>query len=122
MLARLQPNELRAQLTSLYGAQDTAERNFNWWRDDTLELAARMQSLVEFYYDDTLVNDQLTPNFDRYTRARFNFEELANDISIQNGFYWAADTHGDWVRTMAELNESARRVDELVTRELEYRR
>jgi hypothetical protein len=40
---------------------------------------------------------------------------------VRNGFYWADDTHGDWVEWSRKLLDMAVAADALVTAELEGR-
>ncbi len=77
--------------------------------------------MVHLYSENEM--DRSSPLFvnEPVRRVEFDFEELRSNASIRNGFYWAMDTHSDWVlwtRRVTELAERAVAVmdEELATR------
>jgi hypothetical protein len=54
-------------------------------------------------------------------RARYDFDQMRARPEIRKGFYWAADTHSDWVEWSTVLLERARAADAAVTKELATR-
>ena len=91
-------------------------------RGPVLELSDRLNSRVEYYLDPNPKSptQQATPQ-DLSTRVRFDFAELSRDRYIKNGFYWAADTQGDWVNYMQQLVDTASDAQKIVAEELARR-
>jgi hypothetical protein len=86
------------------------------------ELENALQTLVEYYSDDTerVPSTTLAPGSEG-RRIRYDFEQLRSQPAIRNGFYWAEDTHSDWVEWSRRLLELAVTADAIVTKELQGR-
>lgn len=119
--ARLRSAELQKAVAELYATQAVVEANFSWWRQQPIQLENAFQPYVEYYSVGPRVKStDLHAEADE-ARARYDFDELRARPEIRNGFYWAADTHGDWVEWSTALLELARAADAAVTKELATR-
>jgi hypothetical protein len=124
MFARLKSEAVRRAISQLYAAQDGIQTNFSWWRESPLMLERELAAHVDYYAagetNGTLTVYSLDAS-EPTRRVRFDFDELARNPAIRNGFYWAEDTHKDWEEKVAGMIESAILADSLVSRELESR-
>ncbi len=111
MFARLSSEKLKRVIAELYATQDLVERNFSWWREDVMRLSDRLVSQVIYYSEDEQVTTNGLLLNEPLRRIEFDFDKLRQDPVIRNQFYWATDTHSDWVSwtsTLLELAEEAR--------------
>ena len=124
MFARLNSEAVRRAVSQLYSAQNGIESNFSWWRDTPIVLERELATHVEYYHGDdstgVLALNSLTTS-EPARRVRFNFDDLAGNPAIRNGYYWAEDTHKDWEESIAGLIDKAEFADSLVSRELASR-
>lgn len=109
VFARLGSRELKRTVSELYAAQETVERNFRWWRDGPEKLMQAYYPMVGFHRDES------------GRRARFDFDALRADPYVRAGYYWAVDTHDDWIRELSALRTAGREAQALVMEELEGR-
>lgn len=121
VFARLQSTELQKAVAELYATQAMVEANFAWWRQGPIELERDYQPYVEYYSVGPRVKSTDLRAKSDEAHARYDFEALRAHPAIRNGFYWAADTHGDWVEWSTQLLELARAADAAVTKELATR-
>jgi hypothetical protein len=120
--ARIDSIELQRAVGKLFATQATMEANFAWWRGPVLETEARMQPYVEYYAGSGVRVP--SPEFSadlQGDRVRFDFAQLRSHAEIRNGYYWAADTHADWVEWSTRVRALARDADAIVSRELAAR-
>jgi hypothetical protein len=110
MFARLSSDELKRAVSSLYAQEEMTQRNFAWWRDTPQQLMYDFERLIEYE------GEEPSPG------VRFDFDALRESRTIKNGFFWAADTHNDWIDKMEILVSAARNAEALVTAELRSRR
>lgn len=103
MFARLQPESLKSKVAELYATRATVDANFSWWRLHPLELSRDLDETVVFYSEGARATTNPLLLDEPVRRARFDFEALRADISLRNRFYWAEDTHSDWVHWTREL-------------------
>lgn len=103
MFARLRSEELKTAIAELYATHEQIQRNFSWWRNSTNELFSQLQQYVGPYSEEKPVSDGARMVEATVRRVEFDFEELQGEPSIRNGFFWAADTHNDWIRMTREL-------------------
>jgi hypothetical protein len=122
VFARLRSPELQRAVAELYATQPTVDANFSWWREQPTELEHALQSMVEYYSDETerVPSTVLAPGSEG-RRIRYDFEQLRSQPAIRNGFYWAEDTHSDWVEWSRRLLELAVAADAIVKKELQGR-
>ena len=121
VFARLRSTELQKAVAELYATQAKVEANFSWWRQKPIQLENAFQPYVEYYsVGQRVKSTDLRAEADE-ARARYDFDELRARTEIRNGYYWAADTHSDWVEWSTRLLELARAADEAVTKELAKR-
>ncbi len=108
MFARLESESLKRELANLYATHESVERNFSWWRSHVIRLSAHLDGAVSYYTEEGPLRDNFkTANEPTRRRVRFDFDTLSADREIRNGFYWAADTHDDWVEWTTILLETA---------------
>jgi hypothetical protein len=122
VFARLRSPEVQRVVSELYATQAAVDANFGWWREQPIQLETALQPFVEYYSDDT----QRVPSTSfavgtEGRRIRYVFQQLRSQPAIRNGFYWAEDTHGDWVDWSRKLLDMAVSADALVTAELKSR-
>jgi hypothetical protein len=115
MFARLRSEPLKRAIAALYSTQAVVESNFSWWRDSVEILTTELYEKVNLYSEDRM--DRSSPLFlnEPVRRVEFDFDTLRANTGIRNGFYWAADTHSDWVvwtRRITEMTEAAMAVME----------
>jgi hypothetical protein len=121
VFARLRSTELQKEVAELYATQAKVEANFSWWRQKPIQLENAFQPYVEYYsVGQRVKSTDLRAEADE-ARARYDFDELRARPEIRNGYYWAADTHSDWVEWSTRLLELARAADAAVTKELARR-
>ena len=118
--ARLKSPELQKAIAELYFTQDSVDANFSWWREQPGDVEKSIQPYVEYYSDRTRVKSTDLAAWGEM-RVKYDFDKLRAQREIRNGFYWAADTHGDWVEWSARLLELAKRADAAVMTELAAR-
>ena len=121
VFARLRSTELQKSVAELYATQAMVEANFAWWRQGPLELESAYQPYVEYYSVGPRVKSTDLRAKSDEAHARYDFAALRARPEIRNGFYWAADTHSDWVEWSTQLLELARAADAAVTKELATR-
>ena len=122
MFARLRSEGLKREIADLYAMQNMVDRNFSWWRDSVLDLGRSLDPLVEYYTEDATPSDNYPiSNEPSLRRVRFEFGVLRGNRAIRNGFYWAEDTHSDWVGLTRNLLEIAEASSVLLREELESR-
>lgn len=107
MFARLRSEKLKRAVSGLYASHDLVERNFSWWRGQVLRLSNRLMNRVTYYSEGELTNSNPLLLNEPQRRVRFDFKDLHSDAEIRNEFYWADDTHSDWVEWTATLIEHA---------------
>ena len=123
MFARLRSEGLKREIAILYAMQNMVDRNFSWWRDSVLDLGRLLDSLVEYHTEDATPSDNYPiSNEPLLRRVRFEFDALQENRAVRNGFYWAEDTHSDWVGLTQNLLEIAEAASNLLREELELRR
>ena len=123
MFARLRSEGLKREIANLYAMQNMVDRNFSWWRDSVLDLGRLLDSLVEYHTEDATPSDNYPiSNEPLLRRVRFEFDALQENRAVRNGFYWAEDTHSDWVGLTQNLLEIAEAASNLLREELELRR
>jgi len=122
MFARLRSESLKRQISRLYATEAVIDKNFSWWRNSVGELETRLYSRVRYYSEDKLdpVASHMAVN-EPVRRVEFDFDELREDPSIRSGFYWATDTHSDWVHWTRGLKEMAERTSAMLDEELATR-
>jgi hypothetical protein len=119
--ARLRSTELQKAVAELYATQAVVDANFSWWRELPNELQTVIAPYVEYYSAGPRVKStDLLAEADEF-RARYDFDQLRARPEIRNGYYWAADTHSDWVEWSTMLLELARAADAAVMKELAAR-
>ena len=122
VFARLRSPAVQRAVSELYATQAAVDANFSWWREQPIQLEAALQPLVEYYSQDaTRVPSTTFAVGTEGRRIRYDFEQLRKLRVVRNGFYWADDTHGDWVEWSRKLLDMAVAADALVTAELEGR-
>ena len=119
--ARLRSTGLQKAVAELDATQAKVEANFSWWRQKPIQLESAFQPYVEYYSVGQRVKSTDQREEAGEARARYDFDELRARQEIRNGFYWAADTHSDWVEWSTLLLELARAADAAVTKELATR-
>ena len=119
--ARLRSPELQGMVSELYATEATVDANFAWWRAQPERVEALIQPAVEYYTEGTDRSPSPELKAEEGRRVRFDFERLRSQVEIRNGFYWAADTHSDWVEWITRVREQARRAESIVRGELERR-
>jgi len=120
MFARLHSVRLKRVVSKLYATRDLVNRNFSWWRNEAGRLSDQLFYRVSFYSEgQQRSNNPLLIN-EPLRRARFDFDDLRADTYIRNHYYWATDTHSDWVlwtSTLVELAREARaELDEVMSK------
>ena len=120
VFARLSP-DLQSAVSELYATQTTVESNFIWWRDQPIHVDEALQPFVEYYSDGERVASTKYALGTENRRIRYDFDQLRSQPVIRNGFYWAEDTHSDWVEWSNRLLELAETAEAAVTRELNGR-
>lgn len=110
MYTRLRSRELKQAISSLYGNEADLQRLFVWWREGASPAVNTLDARVEFYNEP----GSSDPGEEPAERARFDFQRLARDTQLRNQFFWAADTHDDWVRELRSLVEQIEEADSLV--------
>ncbi len=121
VFARLHSTELQKAVAELYATQAKVEANFAWWREKPIQLESAFQPYVEYYSVGPRVKSTDLRAWGDEARVRYDFDGMRARPEIRNGFYWAADTHGDWVEWSTVLLELARTADAAVTKELATR-
>jgi hypothetical protein len=121
MFTRLESDQLQQEVSRLYSMHDRQERNFQWWREAALRLAAALYGHLELYNEGDQRLDDPVMLREPTRRARFDFESLANDPQVVNGYYWAADIHSDWHGWFERLADATRGAKALVDDELSER-
>jgi hypothetical protein len=120
MFARLHSEQLKREIAELYATRDWVEKNFSWWRNSVETLQTAMDSRVTWYSEDNAYQAAYALN-EPVRRVKFDFTELYADVTIRNGFYWATDTHSDWVQWTRQLTEQSERAVTLLDEELANR-
>lgn len=118
--ARLSP-ELQRAVSELYATQTTVDSNFSWWREGPLGLEEALQPFVEYYSDGGRVASTEWAGGAEGNRIRYDFAQLQSQPVIRNGFYWAEDTHSDWVEWSSKLLQLAEKSEAMVAAELKGR-
>lgn len=125
MFARLKSEDLKRAVSMLYSMQGQVERLFSWWRDGPVGLSDYLEASVTYYSDgpasatgDAEVDGE-AENVRR--RADFDFDALRRDLRVRNGFYWATDTHDDWIRMTRALQTQAEKALTILDAELARR-
>lgn len=121
VFARLRSTELQQAVAELYATQAMVEANFTWWRQGPLQLESAFRPYVEYHSVGPRVKSTDLRATVNEARAWYDFGALRTHPDIRNGFYWAADTHADWVEWSTRLLELARAADAAVTKELATR-
>lgn len=121
VFARLRSTELQKAVAELYATQAVVDANFSWWRQLPNQLQDAFAPYVEYYSVGPRVKSTDLRAAAEEFRARYDFDQLRARPEIRNGFYWAADTHSDWVEWSTKLLELARAADAAVTKELATR-
>jgi len=103
MFARLRSDQLKQDVSELYATQALVEKNFSWWRDSPQDLEDLLMSRVRMYSEDRMEPQSRFVLSEPVRRVEFDFEALHSDRELANRFYWAADTHNDWVTWTREL-------------------
>jgi hypothetical protein len=107
MFARLRSEQLKRDVAALYATQGVVEKNFSWWRNSVERLSARLWTRVLLYSDAQIEKSGPLYADSPGRRVEFDFDELRDDAAIRNGFYWATDTHSDWVNWTTRLTRQA---------------
>lgn len=118
--ARLSPG-LQRSVSELYATQATVDSNFSWWRNGPIALDAALQPFVEYYSDGDRVASTEWAGGAEGNRVRYDFAQLRDQPVIRNGFYWAEDTHSDWVEWSNRLLQLAEQSSAIVATELNGR-
>ncbi|MEX0330994.1 MAG: DUF6090 family protein [Puniceicoccaceae bacterium] len=121
MFARLESEDLRRTLSSLFAEQETMKGHFSWWRNIPLDLEKHISPLVEFYTEDRSPPSASAAGgliYEPKRRINYDFDALLADPIVKNGFYWAEDTHEDWLRLLTELVDLATAAEALLAEEL----
>ncbi len=121
VFARLRSTELQKAVAELYATQAVVEVNFSWWRQLPNELQDACAPYVEYYSVGPRVKSTDLRATTGEARARYDFDALRARPEIRNGYYWAADTHSDWVEWSSRLLELAKVADAAVAKELATR-
>ena len=124
MFARLSSGETRQSISRLFGAQERMEEHFSWWREMPLRLEEWLYPHVEYFSEtgpdenghkiDALI-------YEPVRRIRYDWSGLQGDPRIISGYYWAKDTHEDWLRLTTNLIEMTAKAQRLVAEELAKR-
>ncbi len=122
VFARLRSPDLQQTVSSLYATQAMVDANFGWWREQPLQLEREMQPFIEYYSDGSarVPSTMFDPGTEG-RRVRFDFAGLHGSRSIRNGYFWAEDTHGDWVEWAHKLLDLATEASAIVAAELTRR-
>jgi hypothetical protein len=119
MFSALESEELKKAISGLYSMHEFVETNFEWWRDGALRFEEELASWVD-YYDEAPLGDETGFLFNEpERRIRYDFEALAKERRIRNGFYWARDSVSDWYEFTERLRDHAADVDVLIKQQLE---
>lgn len=122
VFARLRSPELQRAVSELYATQTSVDANFSWWREQPSQLEVALQPFVEYYSDGSeRVASTAFLAGSEGRRIRYDFEQLRSQPVIRNGYYWAEDTHSDWVEWSNKLLNLAVAAEAIVTIELEGR-
>lgn len=121
MFARLRSEQLKRDVAELYATQGVVEKNFSWWRNAVEILSDRISTRVILYSDGKIEKSGPLYSDSPGRRAEFDFDELREDAAIRNGFYWATDTHSDWVNWTTRLTQQARTAITVLEEELAKR-
>ncbi len=121
VFARLQSTELQRLVSDLYATQAAVDKNFAWWRNQPLVVEQAIQPFVEYYSEGERVpsTNMSAPAYG--VRIKYDFDKLAADPVIRNGYFWAADTHSDWVEWSNRLLDLAVAAEAIVAKELQGR-
>jgi hypothetical protein len=122
MFARLHSEPIKREISSLYANASMIEKNFTWWRNSVDDLEDQLYDWVHFYSEGQPdpVGNSLTVN-EPVRHVEFDFDQLQADPTITNGYYWATDTHSDWVVWTRGLTEIAERAVDMLDEELAKR-
>jgi hypothetical protein len=112
MYSRLQSEELKQALSGLYAFDQNMQTQFAWWRESGLDASDLLEAALDYYTDG--------PG-EAGIRARYDFEELVSNRALRGRYFWAADTHSDWVRMISRLARLTRTTHALLETELEAR-
>jgi hypothetical protein len=124
MFTALDSHELSREISALMNLDAFMADNFSWWRMGSLELFDDLKRKV-VYYDDA--SGEGVPELAAALeflgeqpgrRVRYDFEALAADPEVRNGFYWSRDTVSDWLGFTRALSRSAASVATLIETEL----
>lgn len=122
VFARLRSSELQRAVSELYATQTWVDANFSWWREGPSQLEVALQPFVEYYsegFDRVASTAFLAGSEGR--RIRYDFHQLRSQPVIRNGYYWAEDTHSDWVEWSKKLLDLAVAAEAIVGLELKGR-
>jgi hypothetical protein len=119
MFAALESEPLKQAVSELYALSEFASANFAWWRNPVLDLEQELIGHVEYYTEPGEVNQDAFVSQEPRRRVRYDFDSLAGNLRIQNGFYWAADVSGDWQSASLALADRARSVEAEIQRALD---
>lgn len=122
MFARVHSEALKREISRLYADASLIEKNFSWWRNSVEDLHTRLYDRVRYYSEDKPdpIATGLTFN-EPVRRVEFDFNQLRADPAVTNGYYWATDTHSDWVVWTRGLSETAERAVDMLDEELAKR-
>jgi hypothetical protein len=119
MFSALESEELKKAISDLYSMHDFVEKNFTWWRDGALRFEEELASWVDYYDEAPLTEKTGFLLNEPERRIRYDFEEMANERRVRNGFYWARDSVSDWLKFTEILNEDAAQVNVLIKQQLD---
>lgn len=118
MFAALESEPLKQAVSELYALSETVSANFAWWRTVALDVEQDLVGQVEYYTEPGDVNQDAFMSQEPRRRVRYDFDSLAGNLRIQNGFYWAADVVGDWQSASLALTDQAKSVEAEIQRAL----
>jgi len=54
-------------------------------------------------------------------KAEYNFDAMRADVYVRSGYYWATDTHSDWIGQYERMTQLAKEVVAALATELAER-
>ncbi|MCB1607408.1 MAG: hypothetical protein KDI71_10580 [Xanthomonadales bacterium] len=120
-LARLNSEPLKQALSKLYATHEYSEKNFSWWRIGVISLERDLAPFVAYRSINREGDDFGVIHAEPTRAASYSFERLSSSALIKNGFYWASDTHSDWVGQFRKVSDLATEALAAVRAELRER-
>ena len=116
VLSRIANEPLKQAITNGYVVHENMVEQFSWWRDMPVDLIGVMAGRVEYYSGE----DGPDPIVQTH-RVRFEFNALRQDPQIRNSFYWARDTHEDWLLQIESVKEATSQARGMIQDDLQAR-